>query len=180
MAEGFLRSGLQARLDDRAPRVSSAGTQGWEGAPAQPFSVQAAAEREIDIAEHVARRLSLADIRAADLIVAMAGEHRDEVVEMAPDAADRTFTLKELVRLLEALPAPSGGLPARVREAAALRAGGFTGNARDEDIADPLGASVDTYRAIAWELDDWIRRLVDGLLGRAVAPATIFGEGGSA
>jgi protein-tyrosine phosphatase len=180
MAEGFLRSGLEARLAERAPRVASAGTQGWEGSPAQPFSVQAAAEREVDIADHVARRMTAGQLRSADLILTMAGEHRDDAVAVVPEVRARTFTLKELVRLLDALPAPTGDLAARVREAADLRAAGFAGNPRDEDIADPLGQSIDTYRAIAWELDDWIRRLVDGLVGRAAAPATIFGDGSRA
>jgi len=32
-------------------------------------------------------------------------------------------------------------------------------------VIDPLGLSLETYRAIAWELDGWCERLVDGLFG---------------
>ena len=60
-----------------------------------------------------------------------------------------------------------------------MRREGFPGNPRDEDVADPLGQNLDTYRAIAWELDEWIRRLVDGLYGAAPAPASIFGDEGT-
>jgi protein-tyrosine phosphatase len=181
IAEGFLRSALQTRFGADAPRVGSAGTQGWEGSGAQPGSVQAAAEREIDIADHVARRVTPTQVSGAALIVTMAGEHRDAVVAVDPAAAGRTFTLKELVRLLDALPPPepaAGPDAFLVRVAAAdrLRSEGFHGYPQDEDVADPLGQSLDTYRAIAWEIDDLIRRLVDGLYGSTTAPVSIFGD----
>ena len=185
MAEGLIRSALEIRFGADAPGVGSAGTQGWEGSGAQPESVRAAAEREIDIADHVARRLTRMQISGADLIVAMAGEHRDAVVDAEPSAAARTFTLKELVRLLDALPpaepsADPDAFVSRVAAADALRRGGFSGNPRDEDVADPLGLPLDTYRAIAWELDEWIRRLVDGLYGRTAPPLSMFGDGETA
>ena len=52
MAEGFLRSVLQRRFGAEAPTVASAGTLGWEGSPAQPESIVAAGEREVDIEDH--------------------------------------------------------------------------------------------------------------------------------
>jgi protein-tyrosine phosphatase len=179
MAEGFLRSVLQRRFGSEAPAVSSAGTQGWEGSGAQPESIVAASEREVDIEDHVARRLTPAMIERADLVLAMAGEHRDAVVHAVPGAAERTFTLKELVRLAQALPPaePAASLAGRVAEAQALRSAGFVGTPRDEDVADPLGQTQDTYRAIAWELDELIHRLDAALFGPVAAPASIFGTG---
>jgi low molecular weight protein-tyrosine phosphatase len=180
MAEGFLRSAFEHRLGAAAPTVDSAGTLGWEGSPAQAESIVAAREREVDIESHVARRVTPALIERADLVLTMAGEHRDEVVGAVPEATGRAFTLKELVRLVQALPPPaatsSDSLAARVAEADSLRRGGFPGNPRDEDIADPLGQPQDTYRAVAWELDDWIHRLADGLFGPTPAPVAIFGD----
>jgi hypothetical protein len=32
---------------------------------------------------------------------------------------------------------------------------------------DPLGLSVEVIRAVAWEIDEWIGRLVTGLYGPA-------------
>jgi hypothetical protein len=52
-----------------------------------------------------------------------------------------------------------------VAQAAAARADGFSGNPHDEDVVDPLGLPMQSYRAVAWELDEWITRLVDGLFG---------------
>ena len=50
----------------------------------------------------------------ADLIVCMAADHREAIVGARPDLATKTFTIKELVRLLEAVarrraPRRSGG-----------------------------------------------------------------------
>jgi protein-tyrosine phosphatase len=175
MAEGFLRGALRRTLGDDAPVIGSAGTSGWEGSRAMPESIEAAAERDVDISGHVARRLTHEHVAAADVVIAMAGEHRDSVVRAMPEAAARTFSLKELVRLLEALPttgpAAADGLPARIAAADELRRRGFRGNPHDEDIVDPLGLPLESFRAIAWELDEWTRRLANGLFAAAPAPA---------
>ena len=176
MAEGFLRTALRRRFGDRAPTVASAGTTGWEGSGAMPESVEAAEERGVDISGHVARRLTRGDVFDADVVVAMAAEHREAVSRAMPEAADRTFTLKELVRLLEALPPPTGplgpdDLPDRVAKAEEVRRGGFGGNPHDEDIVDPLGLPLESFRAIAWELDEWTARLAQSLYGSAPAAA---------
>jgi protein-tyrosine phosphatase len=165
MAEGFLRATLRRRFGDRAPTVASAGTTGWEGSGAMPESVEAAGERGIR-----------GDVFDADVVVAMAAEHRDAVSRAMPEAAARTFTLKELVRLLEALPPPTrplvpDDLPDRVAKADELRRGGFAGNPHDEDIVDPLGLPLESFRAIAWELDEWTARLAQSLYGSAPAAA---------
>ena len=171
----MLRNAIAARFGVAAPDVSSAGTWGVEGAEATPDAVKAAAERGVVIGQHRARRLSPDRARAADLVVAMAVEHR-EALEHDLEVASRTFTLKELVRLLETLPpAPSdadaGSLADRVAAASQARRDGFQGNPHDEDVADPIGLPLQSYRAIAWELDEWVARLVDGLYGAEQVPA---------
>jgi protein-tyrosine phosphatase len=184
IAEALVRAALEARLGERALAVASAGTAGWEGSGAMPESVAAAAERGVDISDHSARRLVAEHVRQASLVIGMAAEHRDAVAASVPGAASRTFTLKELVRLLEALPEPEGGespdarLGARVAEADALRSTGFEGNRNDEDVVDPLGMPLETYRAIAWELDEWCARLADGLFGKAPARTGAAGAEG--
>ena len=173
IAEGFLRAALQRRLGSNAPTVTSAGTAGWDGSGAMPESVQAARERGVEIGSHVARRLEAEHLTHADLIVTMASEHRDAIVGWAPETADRAFTLKELVRLLESMaPVTSGADPVtRVAAAADRRRGGFAGNPLDDDVVDPLGMPLDSYRAIAWELDEWTERLAEGLAGPLPLPA---------
>ena len=174
IAEGLIRAELQARLGADAPAVASAGTMGWEGSGADPSSVEAAGEHGVDISGHRARVLAPTEARAADLLLAMAADHRSALARLAPA---RTFTLKELVRLLEALPAAEPGHPDavladRVAQADALRREGRIGNPKDEDVADPLGMPLESFRAVAWELDELCRRLADGLFGRQPARTT--------
>ncbi|HWL90270.1 MAG TPA: hypothetical protein VNP90_02795, partial [Actinomycetota bacterium] len=95
----------------------------------------------------------------ADLIVCMAANHRDAIVATRPDLEAKTFTIKELVRLMEA--SPTGGpLGARIAAAAAAR----NGSSRpDEDVRDPLGEPIDGYREVADELQDLSDRLAAAL-----------------
>ena len=169
IAEGLLRDALQRRFAERAPEVSSAGTSGLEGSGAMPESVQAASELGVDISGHVARRLTSTTADTPDLLLCMAREHRDMLAN-GSDRDVRVFTLKEIVRLVETLPAPASdagpdNLPERIAAANAARRAGAVPPSRDDDIADPLGQPLEAYRAIAWELETWIDRLVDGLFG---------------
>ena len=81
------------------------------------------------------------------------------IVGSWPATADKTFTIKELVRLLEAS-SPEGSLLARVAAAAAARNGSPR---RAEDIRDPLGEPIDGYREVADELHDLSGRLATAL-----------------
>jgi protein-tyrosine-phosphatase len=169
MAEGFLRRLIAERRLRAGIQVSSTGIAGVSGSAPMPESTAAAAARGVDIRRHVARRVDRDDVRGADLVVTMTGGHRRRVVDLVPEAASRTFTLKELVRLLEALRAPATAdaprdrLRVRVSQADDLRRSGFAGNPYDEDVADPIGMPQQTYDAVAWEIDEWCGRLVEGL-----------------
>jgi protein-tyrosine phosphatase len=182
MAEGILRAEFGRRLREHAPQVISAGTAGWEGSAAMPEAVDAASELGAEISGHVAHRLGPREVARADLILGMSAEHRDDVIRSAPTVAVKTFTLKELVRLLEALPPAEPGETAerrtrwleRVRKAQELRQSGFAGNPHDVDVADPLGLPFESFRAVAWDIDEWCVRLVDALLGKAPARAGIW------
>jgi protein-tyrosine phosphatase len=185
MAEGFLRRQLADRGVEGV-EVMSAGVSGWEGSPATGEAVAALREMEVDISEHRARRLTSRLVNAADLVVGMAEEHRDAVGRVVPSAASRTFTLKELVRLLGSGRDPGDVVPlderirAGVERADARRAGGDQPSG-DEDIGDPLGLGLDSYRATAWEIEDLSARLVAALLGEGGrAGETSAREGGAA
>jgi protein-tyrosine phosphatase len=175
IAEGFLRRAFGAKLGANAPQVASAGTMGWTGSAADPGSVTAAAGRGVDISGHRARELEPAEIARSALILGMATEHAHAVVAEVPEARSRTFTLKEIVRLLEALPeavSDAGeSFADRLRAADDLRREGFVGNPHDDDVADPLGMPIESFRGVAAELDEWCSRLTDGLFGWAEAPA---------
>ncbi|HEX6231295.1 MAG TPA: hypothetical protein VF029_06245 [Actinomycetota bacterium] len=183
LAEGSLRAALRARLGASAPDVASAGTAGWEGSGADPASVAAAAELGVDISDHRARGLDRDEVSDAALTIGMSRSHRDHLVRLVPDAASRTFTLKELVRLVEALPPrdPGGDPDARLREvvarADALRGKGFVGDQGDEDVADPLGMPFGAFRAVAHDIHSWCGRLAVGLFGRASVRTGVATDG---
>jgi protein-tyrosine phosphatase len=122
-------------------------------------SIRAAEERGVDIGRHLARVISPRMVEDADLVVCMAAEHRDAIVRAWPEHGDKTFTIKELVRLLERSPA-AGPIPARVTAAAATRNGAAPAA---EDVRDPLGETIDGYREIADELQDLSDRLAVAL-----------------
>ena len=177
IAEGLLRNAMRARFGQSAPAVASAGTQGWEGHAAMPESVAAARERGVDIEDHVARALTPAMVEQATLVVTMAQEHADAIARYGPEARARTFTLKELVRILEH---PARRAAGRVdRDAGSPPGRRGRGPQRRLSRATPWtrtsptrsGLPLDSYRAVAWELDEWVARLDDGLFG--AAPATL-------
>jgi len=169
MAEGFLRDALQRRFGEAAPMVSSAGTHGWEGAHATREGIEAAAELGVDTSQHRGRRLTRTIAVEADLLLCMASDHRDALRD-GFGLGERAFTLKELVRLAETLPpadaaAGPDGFVDRVTAADVARRRGGAQPSFDDDIADPLGQPLQAYRGIAWEIQSWTDRLVDGLFG---------------
>lgn len=159
MAEGFLRAAFVGQLGEAAPVVASAGTAGWDGSRAMDEAIHSAEERGADIRAHLARKLRGEMLEDADLIVCMAAEHRKAIVGAMPDLESKTFTIKELVRLLESSPS-EGSLEARVAAAAAARNGS---SPPDEDVRDPLGDTIDGYRQVADELFDLSDRLAAAL-----------------
>jgi protein-tyrosine phosphatase len=169
MAEGFLRREIQER-GIQGVQVESSGVSGWEGSPATPEAIDAVAEYGLDISGHLARRLTRAMTEQADLVVAMSSEHREAVGRLVPSAASRTFTIKELVDVLGYVRAderleqePVEQMRASVRAAGDLRRDGAIDELMDEDIADPLGLGIESYRAVAWELEELSKRLADAL-----------------
>ena len=171
MAEAFLRRALVERFGRQAPTVSSAGTIAVPDGGATSEAITVAAEHGLDISGHAARLLERALLREdADLILGMAADHVERILEVNPDARARTFTLKELVRILEDLPAPAPGtgpssLVDRVVTADDRRRREPSPHVDERDVVDPIGHPLDTYRAVAWELSALCDRLVYGLFG---------------
>ncbi len=84
--------------------VSSAGTHGLVGEPISPGSAAQLARRGQAAADFLARRLTVADIAAADLVIVASREHRSAVVQMLPVALRRTATLAEVALAEHFLP----------------------------------------------------------------------------
>lgn len=164
--------------------VGSAGSWAQRANPATSNAVIAAREMGLDIEEHRARPLRAHLVSQSDLVLGLAREHREEVLELVPGAAAKTFTLKELAALLEALPpapvhADRDAAVARVAEAHRLREASRGPVARDLDVRDPIGSSLFAYRDVAWDIETALDSVLVGLFGdrsRTARPAV--SEGG--
>jgi protein-tyrosine-phosphatase len=166
---------LRARVSGLPIDVSSAGTAGLSGHDMDAPSAYAVRERGIDASTHVARRLTVDMIRAADLILTADSSHRSIIVQQEPVVFRRTFTIREFARLGAALgplddePTPDR-LRARVAEVAAQR--GLVEPGAD-DIGDPLGGGLDVARATVAT----IAAAVDGALLALGVPGVLATPG---
>ena len=95
----------------------------------------------------MAHQLTAADVRSADLVLTMTTRHRTTVLEAHPAALRRTFTLREVARLLRGSDAT---VPLVARLGAARARNGTRG---EEDVSDPYrrgeGAHAEAGAAIA-------------------------------
>ena len=175
MAECLTRHGLQQRLGEAASafEVRSAGTMGFTGDSMQPFALSTLRARGVDGSAFVARALHPADIEWADLVLVATRQHRAAAVEMSPRAARRTFTLRELDRLLSLVdPATLPTDPEDRARALVVAAAGNRGLVRpdrpeDDDLDDPYTGPESGFVVCADLVDRSLQRLLDLIAGTA-------------
>ena len=157
-AEALARREL-ARHPGVPIQVSSAGSHALEGNPAASRSILAAAERGAGLERHFARELTRRRVRAADLVLCMAAEHRPFVLSYDRSAADRTFLLASFARVADEWgwqAAPPAGLVALAAEHATEQPG--------DDVDDPLGQPPEAYAACAERLDGLVTPVIAALV----------------
>jgi protein-tyrosine phosphatase len=161
---------LEAEVGGQLVETASAGVLELGPVPALPEAVKLGQSFGVELEGHRAQDLAQLDLDALDLVLCFEQLHvRAAVVDgLAP--IERTFTLPELVDLLEALSDPAS-LPgraeqarARIAQASAARPPGFRTRPVPE-IADPLGRDEREQRRIADELRALVRRLAHALFG---------------
>ena len=158
--------------------VTSAGTWGQQGHEMESGALLALTELGIDASGFAASPLTVDAVVDADLVLVATREHRSEVVNVAPAAIRRTFTLHELARIAASAPpqdasgnAGDGSVSAeQVREAVAwaaqVRGAVPRPEAEDaDDLVDPLGAPDAVYRERARAITVSVERIVPYLLG---------------
>jgi protein-tyrosine phosphatase len=155
---------LARRELDRYPgapiQVSSAGSRALEGNPAASRSMLAASTRGANLERHVARELTRRRVRAADLILCMAAEHRPFVLSYDRAAADRTFLLASFARVASQWER----LASSPAELVALAADHRQPEQDGDDIDDPLGQSSEAYAACAERLDSLVAPVIAALV----------------
>ena len=126
MAEGLLRHATRGRNDFR---IMSAGVGAVEGLPPSEHAVRALRELGIDIAKQRSRMLTPELVDEADYIFGMTHSHVDTILILYPQAAEKTFLLREFDETLDSY---------------------------ENDICDPIGGSLDTYRACRDQIEQGI------------------------
>jgi protein-tyrosine phosphatase len=172
--------------------VSSAGVQAMTGKPMTEQAGAICVELGGDPSAHRARDLTEKHIEDADLIIAMAREHRSAIVRMVPRAVSRSFTLIEFSRLFAVVaahvPEPVAvaheEVPAFLRRVVIETAGsrGLAEVLVDpgmDDVVDPYRRSQETYDLSASQITtagNSIRASLASIVGSYIGPG-VRGEG---
>jgi UDP-perosamine 4-acetyltransferase len=158
VAEALLRRDL-AKAGIEAD-VSSAGIAAPSGATPDKKVLRVAAEHGVDVTGHRSRRLEPDDVTSADLVLVMTRAQADQVLEMAPEAANRVVTLRAAAWKARALAGRAtmfatwaSSLSADVPQAERASSASY-------DIADPIGRPLRRYREMADEVQASVTALV--------------------
>ncbi len=130
MAEGLFRHATQGRSDYRA---ISAGLGAADGLPPSTYSVQAMRELGVDISRQRSQMLTADLVKQADYILGMTHSHVDTITLLYPQAAEKTFLLREFDETLDPY---------------------------EKDISDPIGGSYDIYLNCRDQIEQGIASLL--------------------
>ena len=97
MAEVLLRDALQQDpvLRSEGIEVRSAGTSGWDGAPATELAVEAMKNLGLNLRGHRGRQLTRELVDWAECLLTMEARQRAWIRRAYPDAAAKVFSLAE-------------------------------------------------------------------------------------
>lgn len=123
---------LRHRLEpDSGWTVCSAGLSAMNRLSVSPLAVKVMSEKDIDLSWHMTQRLTQDIIDSATMIIVMTASHVEEMKKRFPGALNKVFLLKS-----------------------------FDAISSDEDIQDPIGLSIDTYKQIRDEIDNAMLDLI--------------------
>ena len=133
------------------------------GVPATELAAAAGTEVGLDLGQHRSRRLDVADVRSADLVLGVSRGHVREVVVLDPSARAKTFTPPELVRRGTAAgPRPADEPLDRwlARLASPRLPADLLGESAADDIEDPTGQGLNAHRDTLARLGPLVDALV--------------------
>lgn len=100
-------------------------------------AIEAMEEYEVDLTKHRATNIRKSNIEEMDLILCATTSHKNTILYEYPNLKNKVFTMKEYVK------------EDKEKE--------------DEDIRDPWGYDIETYRFCASEIDICLDKLVQKL-----------------
>ena len=169
---------LQAWSDPNADlMVETAGVHALVGQPMDRGAASVMGQLGLDPSRHRARQFEPEMAAAADLVLTAERYQRETVLERAPSAMRRTFTIKEFARIAPHLRASDPR--EAVAQAATLR--GLVRRPTDpaaDDVDDPHRQPAAVNRAVAAELTAAVKAILDGLgfSARSAPPAGLASQ----
>ncbi len=136
MAEAILKDKL-SKLGAQLVSVSSAGTGTVDGAPASFLGITILRTHGIDLIGHRSTPLSRRQMERADLVIAMAKNHYDKMLNDYPDRADKIFLLRTFMKDEEV---------------------------EDDSVEDPIGGDMEAYERVYQVLDAELDRIVNHII----------------
>jgi len=136
MAEHLFKQILARSQSQKAKEiaVTSAGTGTYYGAPASRKTIEVMRRRGIDLAGFRAKQATPELIDWADLVLAIDRRNKKAIINMFPDAAAKTFTLKE-----------------------------YAGDDDNPDVEDPVGRPIEQYEKCADEIEEALIKVIKKL-----------------
>lgn len=134
MAAGLLKKEL-ASLGKSGIEVRSAGIRALDGFPPTDETIKVMKDEGVDVSGHKSKALSAELIKSFDLILVMEEMHKNDITRRFPEAAGRTFLLKNYKNEKD------------------------PGGTEDLEISDPIGMSIDYYKNCFNEVKGQIERI---------------------
>jgi glycine hydroxymethyltransferase len=147
MAEGLFRHAMRGNGEYR---VYSAGVGAIDGQPPSAHAVRALRELQIDITKQRSRMLTGELVQQADYIFGMTHGHVDAITLLYPQAADKTFVLREFDDTLDTY---------------------------EKAIADPIGGSYEVYLNVRDQIEQGIASMLKFLEQSEAASAAAMKGG---
>lgn len=132
MAEAVLKKKLKEKNIDNV-EVSSAGIMMVGGMGASEMTRFVLRKEGIDVSMHRSRGLSPELIDRSDIILVMERLHEKRIMELAPEAKNRVFLLKEFAKMKD----------------------------NELDISDPIGSTEEFYEETLGIIKQAVERIVD-------------------
>jgi protein-tyrosine-phosphatase len=148
MAEALLKKIL--RENNRSDvEVLSAGVMMLSGMGATEQTKEILRKEGIDVSAHISQPVTKGMIDKSDIVLVMEKLHEDKILEMAPEAKNRLFLLKEFAN------------PARNTYANSLEkiSNGTKISDDNLDIEDPIGKSMEFYAEIFATIKQAVERI---------------------
>jgi protein-tyrosine phosphatase len=163
MAEHLLQHALDASGVAGGISVRSAGTQALDGSRMHPDVATVLTEQGVTVPYWRSRRMTAEIIASADLILTAETRHRAAVVTTHPRSVRRTFPLLQFAELSK-VAIDAGLIPSQpiqlfqsITTARGLMPMRPTGS---DDIADPMGHSLSTFRVCAVQISQSVDSVV--------------------